>query len=363
MLALAVLALSLNNGCEDSPTRTSIPTGSLWSTVSLPDSLATSILSNVAFNGSRGIATGIRSDWTSYVLETTGGEWQVVSAADSLLGSYWGIAFKDGYAIAVGATAAVMPVAADEQANWHQIEVSATPGVLNAIARATNGMVHAVGFASPSGLAVRRIGPGSWIDQPTIFPGDPQEKAMVDIAAGPGGVLYACGWDDGGDGTPGKPYQVVMYNDGAGSDWRFLDTPCGGCGNREFKAIAATATGSILLGGTITDFSPGASDEYRAFVTGRNSLGGWVELILPNAGRLDQVNDILVTSSGEIYVACGLTRTYILHVNGVTGWVKEEPIAATGKILALAEGPGGVIVGVGMTGTEPDFLPWMIMRK
>jgi hypothetical protein len=83
-------------------------------------------------------------------------------------------------------------------------------------------------------------------------PGDPHEKGITDLVADVDGI-WACGWDDGGDGSADQPYRLLLRNTGSG--WELRSTPCGGCSNRPFEALAVNASGALFLGGAITGHS------------------------------------------------------------------------------------------------------------
>ncbi|TPW04777.1 MAG: hypothetical protein FD129_2855, partial [bacterium] len=72
--------------------------------------------------------------------------------------------------------------------------------------------------------------------------------------------------------------------------------------------------------------------------------GDWAEIVLPEPGRLDRVNDILVATNGDIYLACGVEGSIILRVSGTS---MSEAALPDARIAQLAEAPDGSIWAAG----------------
>lgn len=205
----------------------------------------------------------------------------------------------------------------------------------------TSGIVRVAGAAAGNNAVLVSRAPDVWVPEPLPFPGDGNERALVDSSAFDG-VFVVCGFDDGGEGTPQSPNSVVFRNDGG--EWERLDAPCGGCTNREFRTVAVTPTGSFFLGGAETDFSAGSPDPYRAFLLISSRAGDWAEIVLPEPGKLDCVNDILIATGGDIYLACGVEGSTIVRMSGTAVYEAELPGA---RIAQLAEAPDGSIWAAG----------------
>lgn len=221
-----------------------------------------------------------------------------------------------------------------------------------------SGVVRVAGAAAGNNSVLVSRAPDVWIPESLPFPGDGNERALVDISAGDG-VLIACGFDDGGKGTPESPNSVVFRNDGG--DWERLDAPCGGCTNREFRTVAVTPTGAFFLGGAVTDFSAGAPDPYRAFLLVSSRAGDWTEVVLPEPGKLDRINDILIAKDGDIYLACVVDGSIIVRMSGTSVSEAELPAA---RIAQLAEAPDGSIWAAGAIVDEPSGISRpMIWRR
>jgi hypothetical protein len=194
-------------------------------------------------------------------------------------------------------------------------------------------IVRVAGYASNNNVVMKSSAPDVWIPESIPFPGPVNEHGIKDICVGDG-VFYACGFDDGGDGSPEFPHQVLFQSDEAGG-WVRIEVPCGGCSDREFRAVAITSQGGLLLGGAITNFSGGSPDMYRAFLI-HYTGGNWEEIVLPEPGALDRVNDILVTTNGDIYLACGMETGFIVRLP-VGGTGEREAAIPAARISALAQ--------------------------
>jgi hypothetical protein len=223
-------------------------------------------------------------------------------------------------------------------------------GVFAAVMRG-GGLFRAVGIA-PEGLSAFSAAPDSWIADDAGFTTPPSEKGLVDIAFRDG-MFYGCGYDDAG-----PPYAVVAENDGSG--WTPIEAPGVDLDDRELSAIAVTGDGALLIGGSIADASSGTV-EYAAFLLIRGAAGEWIEGVLPEADRLDRVNDILVASDGTTFLGGGLEETWIARQAGEG--VELEGPRAPGRIASLCESPDGVVHAAGSYGPGGIFGRAVILRR
>lgn len=91
----------------------------------------------------------------------------------------------------------------------------------------------------------------------------------------------------------------------------------------------------------------------------RSTLGDWVEIVLPDAGGLDRVNDILITEDGAIYLACGINDAFVVR-SGSGGPPALDATFPSGRIRRLAEDAGGNIWAAGgiVDGLSGEFAIW-----
>jgi hypothetical protein len=346
---LSALIVGLNACSNSSEPR---PPAEAWRAVALQGGPARGILMDIAFSGGRALAVGTAAvgvpptaDYTPFVAEPgEGGAWRrATPPALPEAGLLTAVGFTAG-SEAIMAGADVRPpgqgFVLDERGGWNRIDVS-----LGALALATSGGVtRLAGMGGAPALV--SLAADSWSAESLPFPSTTGERGLVDIAARDG-VWVACGYDDGAEGTPDSPHAVLFRNGGAG--WQRVAVPCGGCSNREFRAVAVSATGGLLLGGAITDYGAGAADASVAFLLVRSVAGDWTEIVLPGAGRLDRVNDILAASDGSIYLACGLDGAHCVVRSPSGAPAACELSLERARIEALGEGPGGVLYAVGAT--------------
>jgi hypothetical protein len=190
-------------------------------------------------------------------------------------------------------------------------------------------------------------------------PGGPGEKSLVDLTES-SGVVYGLGYDDGADGSPGQPFRIVMqYSQGA---WSMMPSPCGNCSAWEFRAIAATPW-AVYAAGAVTDYSPGAEDESVAWLTMYSIADAeWTEIAIPSAGALDRVNDILVSSSGDIYLACGDQASAIVRMpaggDGVVEWENSGIV-----LFGLGESADGALLAAGLIEGVQNGTPVILERE
>ena len=329
--------------CDDDPTEPQLNT---LEEVTLIDLDQEGAFFDIAFSGTRGLAvgavsSGVAPNQTFVPLAAslnTNGTW--ASDASISLPS-------TGLLTAVAMTPSSLAVIAgldpsvisgfilDERNGWSQHNVA-----VGGLAFAVHEDTLRVAGAS---AAMISTAPDSWTLETLPFPASQNERQLQDLSAG-AGIWTACGFDDGADGTPDSPNEVLFLNHGTG--WERISAPCGGCSNREFRSVAVRQNGGIFLGGAITDFSAGGN-EYTASLALRPTSGDWVEIVLPAPTELKRVNDILIGQDGTVYLACGMgTISYL--VRSSPGDAPERDATLTSaRINRLAESPDGTIWAAG----------------
>jgi hypothetical protein len=342
--ALLLPLLAQLSACGDDPGPG--PINDLWEQATLVDPPSRGEFFSLASSGSKTYAAGVgfggpepQSVRSPYLVARSGDDtWAppagVPLPANSLLTS---IGFSPaGEALVAGISVeAQTGFILDERAGWSRHDF---PFGGRAFAAAAS-VLRFAGSAAGNNAIMESSAPDIWTPESLPFPGQPGEHAITDITAR-ADVLFACGFDDGGDGTPSSPNSVVFRSDGEG--WVRIEAPCGGCSNREFKAVAATPDGGLLLGGAITNFSAGSADPYQAFLYHYSDSDGWEEIPLADPGRLDRVNDILITSQGDIFLACGQGRAFIVRLLQ-DGSSELEATLPTARIAMLAESHDGIV--------------------
>lgn len=367
---LAILALGLFSlvwaGCDDDPVT---PKVSPWAAVALPDSLEGTSLFGIAFHGDHGLIAGLRysagtSNPATVVLETTGADWARIHPPgigetvilDAVAFTPAGEAILGGVDL-TGSGAVLL----DQRNGWNPVK----PGVTGAVVAigGGNGVLRAVGV-SVQGLALVSTAADTWTAEGAGFVTvQANDKALVDLAW-EDGVFTACGYDDAADGSPQEPARVVVQNDGSG--WAPIPSPFVSA-TWELKAVAVAGNGAILVAGARTDFSAGAADDYVAMLMIRDpGSGDWFPIDLPRAGSLDRVNDILITSGGDVVLACGLDTVHLLS-GPVSGGFTDEGPGTAGTVWVLAEGPGGAIYAAGTMAADPEHpetaMPLLLRRE
>jgi hypothetical protein len=228
----------------------------------------------------------------------------------------------------------------DERNGWSQHNV-AVGGLAFAVHDDT---LRVAGASGTTQQVMISTAPDSWTLETVPYSSTGQNERQLQDLSARGGRWVACGFDDAGDGTPDSPNNVLFLNQGAG--WERISVSCGGCSNREFRSVAASETGGVLLGGAVTDFTGGAN-EYTASLLVRSVSGDWAPLTLPAPTELKRVNDILIAQDGTVYLACGLgTTSYLVRsVNG-DSMVRDATVTKA-RINRLAESPDGSIWAAG----------------
>ncbi len=347
-LCIALLAsAALFASCEKDASRPD-PAGP-WDEVALIDAPQGSAFLDIAFSSTRGLAAGATASgvaphqaFTPFLASRQAdGAWAPVSGVPLP---------SNGILTVVGMTPAGEAIVAgadatsgegfilDERGGWSRHD-----GAFGPEAFAASGNTLRLGGAAAANQQVRiSTSADVWTPESLPFPPGTGERGIQDIAAR-NGHWAACGFDDAGDGSPEFPSRVLFVDDGAG--WERIDAGCGGCSNREFEAVTVSASGAILLGGSITDFSGGAS-VYTASLLLRSTSGDWAEIVLPRADELEAVNDILLATDGTTYLACGRGNGYILRWPA-GGTAAREATFTSARINRLAEAPDGSVWAAG----------------
>jgi len=339
-----VAALFLAVGCgDDGPVS---PKVSPWTEVPLPDNfLGFGGLLGIAFHGDHGLAVGLLDAAITgpLVLETSGGSWtRVTIPALSSTMFPVSVTFTSAGEAILGGTDIQSSIVTllDERNGWSAVNFSTHGGIQNFAEG--DGILRGVG-TSLQGLSLVSTAADVWTaDGAGFVTTQANDKGLVDVTWHDG-IFYACGFDDAADGSPQEPSNVVVQNDGTG--WTRIESPVED-GAFELRAIAVTGDGIVLVGGAITDFSAGASDQYVATLVARGTDGTWTPVSLPDPGTLDEVQDILVTSAGDIVLACGISRIHFVKGSLDTGLADEGP-GSRGQIRHLAEDSTGAVFGCG----------------
>ncbi len=363
-LGLAACAVLLAS-CHHGATRPA-PAGP-WEEVAVVRAPDRGAFMGLAFTAGRGLIVGAGFSGPTYTpvytpfaaLLQTSGVWAPADGLPAPAGSFLtaaGIA-PGGRFVAAGVAALPVPgFILEERDGWSRHDVP-----FGGLAFAASGdTLRFAGAAAGNGQIRASIYPDIRTTETLPFPTAVNEHGLHDIAAG-NGVWAACGFDDGGDGSPEEPNSVLFRN--AGSGWERLDVPCGGCSDREFDAVAVDANGVILLGGSITNFAGGAHD-YTAFLLMRSVSGAWVEIALPQATALESVNDILLARNGDAYLACGQETASIVRWPSGRGLEREAAIDSA-RVWRMAEASDGTVWAVGTVqrGEIPDTRPALWKRS
>jgi len=342
LLAMCIVFLVASCG-DDSPS------SSLWEEVPLVDAPSEGAFYSLAFSGMRGLAAGYGHDGsqsTGYLVSRmSDGTWSpdtgIPLPSVSVLAA---VGFTpSGEAVLAGVDYGPVPTGfvLDQRGGWSRHDF-AFGGLAFA---STPAILRVAGVSGTSSAVILKSSlPDVWSPEVLPFPSPGgNERGLNDVTAS-NGVFFVCGFDDAGDGNAVSPNSVLFRSDGDG--WERIEAPCGGCSNREFRSVAAKPAGGVFLGGAITDFSSGATDDYRAFLLSWSPSGGWVEVVLPNPASLDRVNDILIAGNGDIYLACGVESTIIVRLPA-GGSLERDGTIPGAVIRALAESSDGSIWAAG----------------
>jgi hypothetical protein len=152
-----------------------------------------------------------------------------------------------------------------------------------------------------------------------------------------------------------------LRDDGTG--WSLLSPPDCDCQNRDFTAIASDGAGIIYVGGGIFEFSMDGSYEATAFLLRYDSAARtWNEIDLPSPADLDQVNRILVTPAGDVFLACGEDKAALVRLPADGGFSIEWKDEGY-RLYALTETSEGVLLAGGANVTGLAAQPVMLQRK
>jgi len=371
-----VFALGSFAGCSDDDGGTG-PGGGTglrdWPVVELPAELVDGMVLSLDAAGDRtvGLAVGSSGSW---VIERGAAGWETIGAKPlpGTLGRPPILIPMFASGLAIDGRGKVQVVGADvvepSPAVWSEGDTgwdvtapagSQVRGALQAVVALRAQDIVASGFGTSAVL----VATGSIYDGLDFglvtTPGDLGEKSLVDLTESLD-VVYGLGFDDGADGSPGQPFRIVMqYREGA---WSMMPSPCGDCAFREFWAIAASPSG-LYVGGAITDFSQEAVDESVAWLMMWSFVAEeWTEVELPSAGELDRVVDILVSSSGDVFLACGDQAAAIVKMpvsgNGVVEWEDDGIV-----LFGLGESGDGTLLACGLIEGVENGTPVVLERE
>ena len=339
-----LLPCALVVSCSNDEPTEPLPSG--LESVTLAESPAGGAFLDIAFSGTRGIAVGAiasgvspNQTFTPYLASLDpNGTW-VPDATVPLPATGFLTAVSitsSGKAVIAGADASGLSgFILDERNGWSQHSVP-----LAGLSFASNDdTLRLAGYSSSSEQAVISTSPDSWVTETLPFPVGQNERGVQDLSGSAGGWA-ACGFDDGGDGTPESPNSVLFLNQGMG--WQRISVACGGCSNWEFRSVGVGQTGGVLLGGAETNFA-GGGDEYTASLLLRSVSGDWASIVLPKPTDLKRVNDILIAQDGAVYLACGMGGTWYLMRWAAGGGIVRDATLTGARINRLAESPDGTI--------------------
>lgn len=362
-LVILVVVLGLFAGCGDDDTTGPTVEPSAWTTVALPDSFAGHVLWRVDADAGRGLGLLLNPSLESTIAEIDA---EGVTRVERPLWPSGTVVFdvevaSTGRGVAVGGSLGGAVFVATDGPEWTATSLVAGSGILLDVVERADGSLVAVGSSAASPVRVDGSIDGEWTRSTVALPGNPNDRSLVAVTEGADG-LYACGFNDGGEGTPENPFRLVMRDTGSG--FELMPGPCTDCTSHEYEAMASTSSGGVLLGGAITNFRIDAADDYRAFLALWSPTSeDWVEIVLPDAGALDKVNAILVASDGSVYLACGMegSATVVRQPPdgpAVVDWVADGPA----DVLDLAELDDGTILAGGRRGGA-QFEPLLLLRS
>jgi len=238
--AVALFGLAaLLTACGDDPERPD-PV-SPWREAAFEEPLQGGAILGIAFSATRGIAVGAVASGAAP--EQTFGPFLLARQEDGAWARDSGVSLPaQGMLLAAGIEASGDAVVAgidhvsptgfvlDERGGWSRHDVA-----FGALAFAASGdTLRFGGAAGGNQQIVVSTSSDVWTLESLPYPTG-GEHGIEDVAAG-SGHWAACGFDDGGDGTPESPNSVLFRDQGTG--WERIGVECGGCTN------AAARTGS-----------------------------------------------------------------------------------------------------------------------
>ena len=363
---LAVAFVSFYAACsDDDPVDPGLPQNSAWAEVELPADLPGGGLNAIAIFNNSSAAVGGGTDGSGILLENSSQGWRRAELPELESVVIQDVAIDAfGRRVLVGYTYSLKQWILEEGPPWRlAVPEPFLDGGLLAVASDGASTFTATGTAGASIAAWTGSVEGDWTHFTIQTPGDPNDKSLVDIAYG-AGAWVGCGFDDGGEGTVEQPFSILMIDEGSG--WGLINSPCGGCGNAKYEAVAVSQTGLIYLGGAITDFSGGGS-EYTAFLRSyARDIEEWTEIDLPDPTSLGRVNEILLTPTGDIYLDCGVDDASLVRLPD--GQSSLEPsnlewYGANSRLTGLAVTGAGTVYAVGAQDLVGDFQPLMLSRE
>lgn len=352
---LALVLLSCAQDPDPAP-------GERWQPVALPPpNTRVLALTGVTFDGAHGVVVGYSGQVFDLAVTTRahawetrdgGATWKLLPEPVAQNAEPAGVALVGERILIVGDYGGSGPaerrplILEGDRTGWQRVELPVGTGRLLKVARESTDGARAMGLG-PAGLDFVRLGNVSWQRteiglEPAFATGPPVGVTdFVPCVPGPRSpICYACGFD----GPAGSRDVVLGMSD---TGWNRMETPWGDMNIGRLSAVAVTPTGALLLGGQEVEAPAQGQPAFPlALLKLQSTDGGWVDIVLPHAAQLATVNDILVTSTGETFLACGSEALHLVHAGPGSPATDEGP-GSSGRVTALAEGPGGTIWAAG----------------
>lgn len=348
----AALLYSCLVGCASDPTSPDQNDAPKWESIPLPADLPDGVLTGVAFHGGRSIAVGIQAVPIGGIVVTSDGDgWTTLPT--NVDGPLNDVVFTpESDAVAIGRTRSFLPFVLDERTGWTANEILQTPGFLCCAEVGIDGTLRTVGGLT----ALRNLTAGQWETETVTFPNTSNEKGIIDLTVGSDGSFYACGFDDGGEGTPEEPFRMIMQN--AGNGWSF------------FAPILEAPNASQLAYDPEQGFFVAGEQFQRdgqplADLWVRDLEGDWTEIDLPGALGWS-VRDLLVTPDGCVYLTGTRFATGDIMDGVLWRWdgatAKQEVVWPMREPRKL-ENDGSIVYVVGVDSRSGSTRPWMARRE
>ncbi len=340
---ILVLVLCLAGCREDDPT-TPVGGAEPWQEVRLETDLGNSALLAVDFWPGGGMAlgyglrgsAGAKAVYAPSLLTLTGDGWSPV-ATDGLpdVQAYMDLALDGaGGLVLVGFDSGDTGCRLVDDRGFPRQTLERQGAGLLAVDG--DGGFFVAGGHAPSGKLMTSLAFPTWTTDTLPLSGQ-GESGFVDVDVR-GGVAVAVGFDDGADVIPVLLRRTVLEG------WQQVDL--GGVSRVTLHSVALTADGAIFAGGV----QDAGGLEPRAWLAVRSAAGGWTQIVLPDPGLVGAVNDILVTTSGSVVIACSgevssnLATIFRADASGVV----REVTPFAGHLFQLGEAADGRLFAVGM---------------
>lgn len=327
LLGVVLSAVSHAPSAEVSTALASAPQEGILKTVA--SSTAHSALFGLAFDGSRGIAVGVKG--AIHESADGGKTWKAVDKTPTQT-ALLAVATQDGRAIAVGLTGTVL---VSERANaWERVDSGSTARLISVDLNPAGLVVAGGEFGA---VIVSRDGGRSWT------PGGPDWSAFVtpeNLGAGEP-MIYAVSVSDDGQITLAGEFGLIVRSDDSGSTWRVLRSPVKGEPTINGMFIQPAGANSYAVGqeGELLISADGGE------TWGRCTTGTKLNFLGVGASANGQV---VVSGMRVMYrsVNGGMTWDQVTEGDAATEWyqsVRVEP--DSGRIYLV--GHSGRIVQVG----------------